>query len=217
MIIDDFLTILDIKFNEPYTKSLCNSIVKIYNNNNLSYSFEDIKQDIIIYFLCENRLDKIKNKNGARKSIENQLKNMYVAKRGNKKSAYYYDNFEFMDIKHKQKLINMGFTTCDLRLHSFFYYNMYSKNMQITHLLCKNNSIDIIKKIEYLVYLLDKIIDINNNEQLSGIKKYLSERKSEYLSQEFILISRKRKYINYKKISQYLKNLYIMEVDKLLK
>lgn len=217
MIIDDFLNILDIKFNEPYTKSLCNSIVKVYNNNNLSYSIDDIKQDIIVYFLCDNRLDKIKNKNGARKSIENQLKNIYVAKRGNKKSQYYYDNFEFLDYRHKQKLMSLGFNTCDLKLHSFFYCNMYSKNMQITHLLYKNNSIDTIKKIEHLMHLLGKIIDIDKYEELNNIKKYLSERKSEYLSQEFILVSKKRKYINYKKISQYLKNLYVEEVDKILK
>lgn len=216
MLIDDFLQIIDKNFNDSYVQGICRSIIKIYNNQSMSYSIEDLKQDSIIYFITTKKYEKIQNINGARKSIINHLRDIYRKKKGSKKSEFYYKNFEFMPDEHYNKIKKCNFTQQDMQLHSFFYFDRPIKNLGIDYILTKNNNINIIKKIECLMDLLKKISDINIDNKIIGISKYLETRHRKCLDVDFIRISTKRTYIDYKKIYKYLKQKYITGVDEIL-
>lgn len=174
MIIDDFLPILDEKLGEIYTYKLCNSIIRLYETkNNIVYSIDDIKQDLILYFIEKDKISKIINKNGARISIEFYLKTQYKKIKGYTKEKYYNDLL-FLTPEQVVILKKIGFNKKYLLLHAYLYFNAQIKKLNLSEFLKGNqrNYYAILNDVLDMMYL---ICDLNKYENLNNIYKYFKD------------------------------------------
>lgn len=219
MDVNNFLEVLELKFQTTYVINLCKSIIRlIEEKHNTIYSIEDIKQDVILYFLTNERYKKFRMDSGARISIEVRLKEIYRTKKGYKKPNTYYKELLFMSKNEIETLRDIGYSDTDIRLHAYFYYHRISlKRLNLHSLLMKNNSINIKLKIGAIMRLLAIIYKIEDDDVLVGINNFICYNKRTFLDERFLGIgSTGNIHIDYNKILQYIKTIYLSEVGVII-
>lgn len=222
MDINVFLEILNKKLQEPYTRGICESIIKIYNNKNSSYSIDDIQQDIIIYFLTKDKLNKLINENGVRIAIEFYLINVYKKLKGVSK-AKHYDSLLFLKDFEIEKLKKLGFQKKHLLLHAYLYFNAKIRKLNLNSILIKNNKVNYFMMINESLESLSLLCDINKYEDIKNIYHYFKDNTLKRYSKSYLIPDRfwdlkndgNRRRVDYR-ILQYIKEIYRKEVDLLL-
>lgn len=213
------MEILDNKLQEPYTRGICNSIIKIYNSKNCSYSIDDIKQDIIVYFITKDKLNKLRNNNGIKIAIEFYLIDVYRKLRGFSKSKH-YDNLLFLKDDEIEKFKKIGFQKKHLLLHAYLYFNAKIRRLNLNSILIKNNKVNYVMVINEALESLSLVCDINKYDDIKNIYDYFKNNTLKKYSKSYLIPDRfwdlkndgSRRRVDYR-IVQYIKEIYKKEVD----
>lgn len=218
MDVNNFLEVLEKKFETTYAINLCKSIIRlIETRHNIIYSIDDIKQDVILYFLTNERYLKFRNDNGVRISIEVRLKEIYRSKKGYRKPNAYYQELLFMSKDEIETLSDCGYSDIDLKLHAYFYHRIALKRLNLHSILMKNNSINRKMKIGAIMRLLSNIYQIEQDDILIGINNFLYHNKRVFLDSRFTGVgSTNNIHIDYNKILQYIKDIYVAKVGDII-
>lgn len=182
---NEFYKILTEKMNEPYMLNFSKTIYRNHSDKNV----DDLIMDCYIYFVDNDfeKLNKIRNKNGARISIENWCRGIH--RKVNKTYLKRVDNIRVVLTEKEDRILTkLKYNDLQKRLYVFFTVkNKKPKTLGIEDIVCKNKDGQI--KCDYRKKRLEllKIINYTISESEGCHSFYFSEYQMElirYLNSE---------------------------------